>query len=206
MIVKNYNLVIGKKVLLKDSELYFEEGKINHVIGRNGSGKSQLAKDFILNRGGYFSRNIPDRTLVISSYSNLPKELTLNDVIKTVSWSLSAEIYRLLGLENVPNNIPLKKLSDGQNQKIKLYILLSRNKEIIILDEITNALDKATVNEIHIFLQKYSKKHPEKIIINISHDLSDIRTLHGNYFIIDNQRLYQISTADEAIKWYLGEI
>ncbi|MGZ1049490.1 peptide ABC transporter ATP-binding protein, partial [Streptococcus thermophilus] len=24
--------------------------------------------------------------------------------------------------------------------------------------------------------------------------------------IIDNQRLYQISTADEAIKWYLGEI
>ncbi|MHC3835597.1 peptide ABC transporter ATP-binding protein, partial [Streptococcus thermophilus] len=110
------------------------------------------------------------------------------------------------GLENVPNNIPLKKLSDGQNQKIKLYILLSRNKEIIILDEITNALDKATVNEIHIFLQKYSKKHPEKIIINISHDLSDIRTLHGNYFIIDNQRLYQISTADEAIKWYLGEI
>ncbi|HFI0253131.1 TPA: ATP-binding cassette domain-containing protein, partial [Streptococcus suis] len=133
MIVKNYNLVIGKKVLLKDSELYFEEGTINHVIGRNGSGKSQLAKDFILNRGGYFSKNIPNRTLVISSYSNLPKELTLNDVIKTVSWSLSTEIYRLLGLENVPNNIPLKKLSDGQNQKIKLYILLSRNKEIIIL-------------------------------------------------------------------------
>ncbi|MDW8681925.1 ATP-binding cassette domain-containing protein [Streptococcus suis] len=206
MIVKNYNLVIGKKVLLKDSELYFEEGTINHVIGRNGSGKSQLAKDFILNRGGYFSKNIPNRTLVISSYSNLPKELTLNDVIKTVSWSLSTEIYRLLGLENVPNNIPLKKLSDGQNQKIKLYILLSRNKEIIILDEITNALDKATVNEIHIFLKKYSKKHPEKIIINISHDLSDIRTLYGNYFIIDNQRLYRISTADEAIKWYIGEI
>ncbi len=53
---------------------------------------------------------------------------------------------------------------------------------------------------------KRNIKHPEKIIINISHDLSDIRTLHGNYFIIDNQRLYQISTADEAIKWYLGEI
>ncbi|HEL2532030.1 TPA: peptide ABC transporter ATP-binding protein, partial [Streptococcus suis] len=96
------------------SLLIFLKSDINHVIGRNGSGKSQLAKDFILNRGGYFSKNIPNQTLVISSYSNLPKELTLNDVIKTVSWSLSAEIYRLLGLENVPNNIPLKKLSDGQ--------------------------------------------------------------------------------------------
>lgn len=206
MIVKNYNLVIEKKVLLRDSELYFQEGIINHVLGRNGSGKSQLAKDFILNRGGYFSKNTPNRTLVISSYSNLPKELTLNDMLKTVNWPLSTEIYQLLGLENIPNNIPLKKLSDGQNQKIKLYILLSRNKEIIILDEITNALDKSTVNDIHVFLQEYHKKHPEKIIINISHDLSDIRILQGNYFIIDNQNLCRVSTADEAIKWYLGEI
>ncbi|TNW91144.1 peptide ABC transporter ATP-binding protein, partial [Enterococcus faecium] len=50
-----------------------------------------------------------------------------------------------------------------------------------------------------------NKKHPEKIIINISHDLSDIRMLQGNYFIIDDLKLCRVPTADEAIKWYLGE-
>lgn len=206
MIVKNYNLAIGKKDLLRETELFFQEGTINHVLGRNGSGKSQLAKDFILNRGKYFSKDVSNKTLVISSYSNLPKELTINDMIKTISWDLSSEIYQLLDIQSIPLNIPLKKLSDGQKQKIKLYILLSMNKEIIILDEITNALDKVTVNEIHMFLQKYNIKHPEKIIINISHDLSDIRSLPGNYCIIDNQKMRRVSSVDQAINWYLGEI
>ena len=206
MIVKNYNLAIGKKNLLRETELFFQEGTINHVLGRNGSGKSQLAKDFILNRGKYFSKDVSNKTLVISSYSNLPKELTINDMIKTISWDLSSEIYQLLDIQSIPLNIPLKKLSDGQNQKIKLYILLSMNKEIIILDEITSALDKVTVNEIHMFLQKYNIKHSEKIIINISHDLSDIRSLPGNYFIIDNQKMRRVSSVNQAINWYLGEI
>ena len=51
-----------------------------------------------------------------------------------------------------------------KNQKIKLYILLSRNKEIIILDEITNALDKATVNEIHIFYKNIVKSIQKKLL------------------------------------------
>lgn len=206
MIVKNYNLAIGKKCLLRETELVFQEGVINHVLGRNGSGKSQLAKDFILNRGNYFSKDIVTKTLVISSYSNLPKELTINDILKTISWDLSSDIYQLLDIQSIPFNIPLKKLSDGQNQKIKLYILLSMNKEIIILDEITNALDKVTVNEIHLFLQQYNANYPEKTIITISHDLSDIRSLPGNYFIIDHQKLNRVSSVEQAINWYLGEM
>lgn len=54
MFINNYTLKIGNRILLENTNLDFEEGEINHLLGRNGSGKSQLAKDFIINRGNYF--------------------------------------------------------------------------------------------------------------------------------------------------------
>ena len=131
--------------------------------------------------------------------------MTIEDFHKVIPWQLSEEIYNLLDIQGINNRIKLKYLSDGQRQKIKLYILLSLNKEIIILDEIINALDKATVSEIHHFLQKYIAKYPNKLVINISHDISDIKFLEGNYFVIDNQKINKVLSADIAIKWYLGE-
>ncbi|HGD4422724.1 TPA: ABC transporter ATP-binding protein [Streptococcus agalactiae] len=205
MFINNYTLKIGNRILLENTNLDFEEGEINHLLGRNGSGKSQLAKDFIINRGNYFSNDIYEDTLIISSYSNLPSDVTINDLERTIPWKLSKEIYQLLNINQISKTVKLKQLSDGQKQKVKLLVLLSLDKHIIILDEITNALDKKSVDEINVFLQNYIQYYPEKIIINISHDINNIRSLKGNYFLIDNQKIYKVDTLDDAISWYLGE-
>ncbi|HEN3158317.1 TPA: ATP-binding cassette domain-containing protein [Streptococcus agalactiae] len=205
MFINNYTLKIGNRILLENTNLDFEEGEINHLLGRNGSGKSQLAKDFIINRGNYFSNDIYEDTLIISSYSNLPSDVTINDLERTIPWKLSKEIYQLLNINQISKTVKLKQLSDGQKQKVKLLILLSLDKHIIILDEITNALDKKSVDEINVFLQNYIQYYPEKIIINISHDINNIRSLKGNYFLIDNQKIRKVDTLDDAISWYLGE-
>ncbi|MFS5111280.1 ABC transporter ATP-binding protein [Streptococcus agalactiae] len=205
MFINNYTLKIGNRILLENTNLDFEEGEINHLLGRNGSGKSQLAKDFIINRGNYFSNNIYEDTLIISSYSNLPSDVTINDLERTIPWKLSKEIYQLLNINQISKTVKLKQLSDGQKQKVKLLVLLSLDKHIIILDEITNALDKKSVDEINVFLQNYIQYYPEKIIINISHDINNIRSLKGNYFLIDNQKIRKVDTLDDAISWYLGE-
>ncbi|HEO5878459.1 TPA: ATP-binding cassette domain-containing protein [Streptococcus agalactiae] len=205
MFINNYTLKIGNRILLENTNLDFEEGEINHLLGRNGSGKSQLAKDFIINRGNYFSNDIYEDTLIISSYSNLPSDVTINDLERTILWKLSKEIYQLLNINQISKTVKLKQLSDGQKQKVKLLVLLSLDKHIIILDEITNALDKKSVDEINVFLQNYIQYYPEKIIINISHDINNIRSLKGNYFLIDNQKIRKVDTLDDAISWYLGE-
>ncbi|HFU9588158.1 TPA: ABC transporter ATP-binding protein [Streptococcus agalactiae] len=205
MFINNYTLKIGNRILLENTNLDFEEGEINHLLGRNGSGKSQLAKDFIINRGNYFSNDIYEDTLIISSYSNLPSDVTINDLERTIPWKLSKEIYQLLNTNQISKTVKLKQLSDGQKQKVKLLVLLSLDKHIIILDEITNALDKKSVDEINVFLQNYIQYYPEKIIINISHDINNIRSLKGNYFLIDNQKIRKVDTLDDAISWYLGE-
>ncbi|HEN6482094.1 TPA: ATP-binding cassette domain-containing protein, partial [Streptococcus agalactiae] len=204
MFINNYTLKIGNRILLENTNLDFEEGEINHLLGRNGSGKSQLAKDFIINRGNYFSNDIYEDTLIISSYSNLPSDVTINDLERTIPWKLSKEIYQLLNINQISKTVKLKQLSDGQKQKVKLLVLLSLDKHIIILDEITNALDKKSVDEINVFLQNYIQYYPEKIIINISHDINNIRSLKGNYFLIDNQKIRKVDTLDDAISWYLG--
>ncbi|HEO2269070.1 TPA: ATP-binding cassette domain-containing protein [Streptococcus agalactiae] len=205
MFINNYTLKIGNRILLENTNLDFEEGEINPLLGRNGSGKSQLAKDFIINRGNYFSNDIYEDTLIISSYSNLPSDVTINDLERTIPWKLSKEIYQLLNINQISKTVKLKQLSDGQKQKVKLLVLLSLDKHIIILDEITNALDKKSVDEINVFLQNYIQYYPEKIIINISHDINNIRSLKGNYFLIDNQKIRKVDTLDDAISWYLGE-
>ncbi|HGA1098031.1 TPA: ABC transporter ATP-binding protein [Streptococcus agalactiae] len=205
MFINNYTLKIGNRILLENTNLDFEEGEINHLLGRNGSGKSQLAKDFIINRGNYFSNDIYEDTLIISSYSNLPSDVTINDLERTIPWKLSKEIYQLLNINQISKTVKLKQLSDGQKQKVKLLVLLSLDKHIIILDEITNALDKKSVDEINVFLQNYIQYYPEKIIINISHDINNIRSLKGNYFLIDNQKIRKVDTLDDTISWYLGE-
>ena len=59
--------------------------------------------------------------------------------------------------------------------KTKLKLLsFSEDKSIIVLDEITNALDKQTINEIYLFLLAYIKIIL-KIILNITHNLSDLK-------------------------------
>ncbi|MFX4794264.1 ATP-binding cassette domain-containing protein, partial [Acinetobacter baumannii] len=92
--------------------------------------------------------------------SNLPSDVTINDLERTIPWKLSKEIYQLLNINQISKTVKLKQLSDGQKQKVKLLVLLSLDKHIIILDEITNALDKKSVDEINVFLQNYIQYYP----------------------------------------------
>ncbi|AIM24561.1 putative peptide export ATP-binding protein YydI [Melissococcus plutonius] len=185
MFIDHFYLKVGNKLLLKDTTLPFSEGKINHVLGQNGVGKSQLAKEFILNRSKLIPKNIIEYTIILSSFSNVPSELTLSD-LQLLKNRLSDEIYKLLNLASIDSKIKIKDLSDGQKQKIKLYLFFSSNKNIVILDEITNAIDKKTVLELYDFLNLYRKQNPQKTIINITHNLSDLKHLQGNYFLSMN--------------------
>lgn len=203
MNIQDYSLKIGHKVLLNHTNISFDAGCINHILGKNGVGKSQFAKDFILNKGKYFDKNIPNKTLIISSYSNVPEELTLNDYLSSFPVDYNNDVKDMLNLDNINPDLKLKKLSDGQKQKMKLYILLSFDKNIIILDEITNALDKKTSNEIYQFFNKYCRKFEEKVIISISHNIADMKNMPGIYYVLEDQKLNRMKDMQEAINWYM---
>lgn len=209
MNIANYTLKVKGKTLLQDTDLHFSSRKINHVVGKNGVGKSQLAKDFLLNNSKRIGRDIRQNVSLISSSSNIPHDVSKDFLLHFLSKKFDAEmidkIAHLLNLDNIDGKVLIKNLSDGQKQKLKLLSFLLEDKNIIVLDEITNSLDKKTVIEIHGFLNKYIQENPEKIIINITHDLSDLKAIEGDYYIFNHQEIQQYHSVDQLIEVYINE-
>ncbi|RJS55378.1 peptide ABC transporter ATP-binding protein [Bacillus subtilis] len=209
MNIANYTLKVKGKTLLQDTDLQFSNGKINHVVGKNGVGKSQLAKDFLLNNSKRIGRDIRQNVSLISSSSNIPNDVSKDFLLHFLSKKFDVEmidkIAHLLNLDNIDGKVLIKNLSDGQKQKLKLLSFLLEDKNIIVLDEITNSLDKKTVIEIHGFLNKYIQENPDKIIINITHDLSDLKAIEGDYYIFNHQEIQQYHSVDKLIEVYINE-
>lgn len=199
MKLSNFNLSIEKKKLLTDVNVEFSEGKINHILGKNGVGKSIFAKSLMLDN---------ENITVIGSYSNVPEDITFSELkkvlIKKFDMDKVGRLCSILNISNIDEKIILKKLSDGQRQKIKILVFLLFDKDIIILDEVTNALDKTTSNEIYELFNDYIKKNPKKVILNITHNLSDLNNMDGEYYLFEDYDIKKYSNRKELIDLYIN--
>lgn len=210
MNIKNYSLKVKKKILIDNCNLNFYSGEINHIVGKNGVGKSQLAKDFLLNNSGYIPKSISYNTTLISSFSNIPNDISKDFLLNILKNKFNNhedkffEIYKILNIEDIPSRVLIKNLSDGQKQKLKFLSFLLEDNKLIVLDEVTNALDKKTVNEIYNFLNDFIKNNPSKIILNITHNLSDLSNLPGKYFNFKNQKIEEYVSRENLIDDYIN--
>ncbi|MDW3866159.1 ATP-binding cassette domain-containing protein [Staphylococcus saprophyticus] len=210
MKINNYSLKIKRKKLIINCNLNFHPGEINHIVGKNGVGKSQLAKDFLLNNSGNIPKAISNNTTLISSSSNIPKDITKDFLLKLLktkfpnSSEIFSEIHKILSIEEIPSKVLIKNMSDGQKQKLKFLSFLLEDNPLIILDEVTNALDKKTVNEIYYFLNNFIKNNPSKTIVNITHNLSDLSNIPGKYFIFKDYQIEEYSSKDQVINDYIN--
>lgn len=205
--LNDYTLKVKNKILLEHANFSFDEGVINHILGKNGVGKSQFAKDLLLNRSGLIASEISKNVTIISSFSNVPNDLRVSELFillrKRFDLESVSQLAHSLHIENISMNALIRQLSDGQKQKLKLLSFFLEDKSIIVLDEITNALDKQTINEIYLFLNIYIENHPEKIILNITHNLSDLKNLKGNYYLIEEFKMIHFTNQDEVIQKYI---
>lgn len=210
MNIEGYSLKIKKQLLINNCDLKFYLGKINHIVGKNGVGKSQLAKDFLLNNSGYISKSISSNTTLISSSSNIPNDISKDFLLNLLKNKFNNsedkfnKIYEILNIKDIPARVLIKNLSDGQKQKLKFLSFLLEDNELIVLDEVTNALDKKTVNEIYNFLNDFIKNNPSKIILNITHNLSDLNNLPGKYFNFKNQKIEEYVSRENLIDDYIN--
>lgn len=204
MKLKNLTVAFGTQVVIDDLSVDFVADSIHHIVGRNGSGKSTLAKVLtgLISHKGKVQRD--GTAAVIASYSALPSDLSVADIKKLILAGNSAELVSQLGIDEISPKKKLKKLSDGQKQKLKLAFYLSFSPKILILDEISNSLDSTSEEVIYAFLRGYAKKN-DVVIINITHDLHDLYALPGfNYFLQDGNLTGPLSV-EEAKDLYIGK-
>lgn len=202
MILNDYELIIKGKTLLQNVNIEFYSGQLNHVLGKNGVGKSKMAQNLYQNQEKY-GLSIG----LISTFTNIPMDITMNDLISLLGKKYLNDkiddLTNMLNLDNVNFQLKIRSLSDGQKQKIKLLVFLMIDYDVLILDEITNALDKKTTNDIYNFLSQYVQRYPQKCIINITHNLSDLSQMNGAYFLIEDNTIKEYKTKEEIISKYI---
>lgn len=206
MELRNYGLSIKDKKLFQYVNLEFKNNTISHILGNNGCGKSSFGKSCVdmLKHEGTIVGN--EKTILIGSSSNVPGEFCIKDITeilkKRYDNSKLDKLYELLKLDKISDKLAIEKLSDGQKQKIKLYAFLSAENKVIILDEFTNALDKNSALDLYEFINEYNKSF-NSLVINITHNLSDLEYMAGDYYYVTQKNIVEIASKQEVIDRYI---
>ncbi|EJO5347443.1 ABC-F type ribosomal protection protein [Clostridium botulinum] len=186
--VKNLNLYIGNKLLIKDANFRIKNGKKVAIIGANGCGKTTLIKKILEGNTenvrlskyisiGYFDQN----------QNILDKNKTILYNIKSTS-SYDEKFIRIklagFGFEKntVYKNVSL--LSGGERVKVALCKIILSDTNTLILDEPTNYLDIKSIEALEKALI-----NTDKTIVMVSHDRSFISNICDYIIEIKNTKL-----------------
>ena len=137
----------------------------------------------------------PSTGVIIEEPGFLPSETGMKNLMLLASMSGRAdrarakEVMELLGL-NPDEKKPVGKYSLGQRQRMGFAQAFMENPNVLILDEPFNAMDKASMAEVHGLLQKF--KSEGKIIILASHSSADIEKACDVVFEMESGGLTQI--------------
>jgi len=180
---KNFNHTIVKsdKLLISGLSGSGKTTFINLLIGfiKNYEGKITVNNNDIQKNIKFWRENIsycPQQNILIDD--SLIKNITFEDHNENINHTLLNEIYKILDIDNLIFDLPQgdqtilgefgHQLSGGQKQRIGLARALYKNRNILILDEATNALDEENERKIINNILKFYEK---KTVIAITHNI-----------------------------------
>jgi len=201
-----------KKMILNNINLIIKKGDIIGLTGRSGIGKSTLGLIICGLINKYNGKIFINETIKPSDFDIFKSSISyLNSNVNIFNLSFKENIFfsEKKQFKNKLNNIlkmsylddfynkDLKKasnlilsqdkinLSTGQKQRVGISRVLSKNADLIILDEATNGLDISTEDKVLKELKKVSK---DKIVIIITHKKRTLKICNSIYKL-ENKKL-----------------
>ncbi len=204
-VTKGYNM----KKALDSVSCEFEKGKVYALVGPNGSGKSTLMKiaaGLVKPTCGTVMYN--DRPIGIESKSRIAYMSTepfyydfmkIADVGKYYGdffSDFSGDKYReLISFMELDMSMKVKSLSSGMAAKLKMAATLSRDAEVIMLDEPLNGID--LIGRDQIINSVIKSVSPERAIIMSSHLLDEIEAITDTVVMLKEGKLLLFGDAEE---------
>ena len=196
-VTKNY----GHEVALMDVSLNIQPGRIIGLLGPNGSGKTTIIK--LINGllqpslgNIYIHGQLPSpASKKVVSY--LPDTTYLNENMKIIDairyfQDFYADFnvqraYQLLNDLHLQPNQKLNSLSKGNNEKVQLILVMSREADLYVLDEPIGGVDPAARD--YILRTIIQNRRPNSSVLISTHLIADIEQVLDEAIFINQGRI-----------------
>ena len=209
-------------VILKDLNLTVRRGEVIVVIGPSGCGKSTFLRCInalediqggqILLDGHPVRRDAKDVTqmrqkigMVFQSYDLFPHKTILHNITlapekvqkrpRAEAEKEAMELLERVGLADRAGDYP-RQLSGGQKQRVAIVRALCMHPEILLLDEITAALDPEMVHEVLEVVVSLARLGSTMLIV--THEMAFARAIADRVLFLDGGEIVEESSNPKA--------
>jgi polar amino acid transport system ATP-binding protein len=215
--IKDLYVSYDKETVLKGVTLSSDKGEVVSLIGPSGSGKSTLLRALIgltpPSQGQVFVggeaidyssrkslRTLREEMAIVFQQYNLFQNMTVlrNVSIAPIKIQKRARreaeqdarvLLEKVGMADKQNAYP-DELSGGQQQRVAIARALATRPEILLLDEVTSALDPERVNEVLDTIRALTSEGITMIIV--SHEMAFVREVSTRVAMMDDGGIVEI--------------
>lgn len=225
---KNLSRSWTQQPVFRDVELRVGRGEYLSISGRSGAGKSTLLRVFgTLDRQyqgelSLFGQSVDDASdralarlrnqrisFVFQSHQLLPHLRAKENILLPWAFNRGAksrafdpkqlnELLKRLGLEDKADAFP-DALSGGQQQRVAIARALITAPDLLLCDELTGNLDRATADRVMDVIEQYRETSGCTLIV-VSHDPQVVARADTHYHIEDGR----LTAADKSLSKSAG--
>lgn len=218
---KDVSVAYESKIVLEHFNLTIHPGETIGIIGRAGSGKSTIASlllgfiktssgELLLNDENYYEYNIKDIREKIGYVVQNPflfSDTIYNNICygKKINSKKAYEVAKIAScdyISNLPDKINTMigergvGLSGGEKQRLSLARALAVSPDLLLLDDITSALDIETEEKVIESINNL-KENSTKIII--ASKIVSVKNA-DKIIVLDKGKIIEMGTHEELLK------
>ena len=213
--IEHLTKYFGDKLVLDDVSLGVRQHEVVCLIGASGSGKSTLLRcvsDLVEFEGGeillddvpihdpQFGKNgLHKRVGIVFQAYNLFPHIKVMDnitlaprkvhgVSRRDSEAKAHELLALFGLDDFAHSYP-EQLSGGQQQRVAIIRAMATNPDVLLLDEITAALDPELIGEVLKIIRDLKDRGMTMIVV--THEMGFARDIADHVCFLDEGRIHE---------------
>ena len=220
--IKDLKKAYGEHIVLDGLDLAVNKGEVVVVIGPSGCGKSTLLRCVnalediqggeVLLDGEPVRRGAKDISrlrqkigMVFQSYDLFPHKSILENILlapmkvqkrqRAEAEKEALELLDRVGLADRKDDYP-RQLSGGQKQRVAIVRALIMHPEILLLDEITAALDPEMVHEVLQVVLGLAKSGSTMLIV--THEMAFARAIADRVIFLEDGHIVEESREPKA--------